>query len=224
MTWSELGEWWISEIADDPAYEQVVTPLLLDLLQPERGLTYLDLGAGEGRVMREVISTGAYAHGIDLNPDLARLASKVGPVVVGDLPELGFIRDDSYDGCYCVLVLEHIEDHTTLFGELARVVRPGGVMALVMNHPAWTSPGSTPITDFDGEILWRPGAYFEPGTTLERAGDNTVTFHHRSLADLLTTSAERGWSLQRIVETPHHEYIEQARIPRLLACRWRLLP
>jgi SAM-dependent methyltransferase len=222
MSWTELSEWWVSEIADDPAYETVVTPMLLDILEPQRGDTYLDLGSGEGRVMRAVANTEATAHGVELNPDLARLSNEVGLTFVADLPDLGFLDDDFYDGAYLVLVLEHIVDHERLFREVARVVKPGGVLALVMNHPVWTAPESTPITDDDGEILWRPGAYFSTGSSTEPAGAKKVVFHHRTMADLVNSAAAAGWLLEQMVEAPHHEFEDQIGIPRLLAMRWRL--
>ena len=224
MSWSDLSEWWLSEIVDDPAYEEVVTPLLLQTLQPEPGRTYLDLGAGEGRVMKNVARVGAAVFGVDINRELAHRATSSGPVVIGRLPDLGFIRDDSSDGAFCVLVIEHLNDHELLFRETSRVVKPGGVFVLVMNHPTWTAPGSTPITDIDGETLWRPGGYFSRGTTEEPAGDARVIFHHRSMADLLNAAAASGWSLEEMIEAPHHDVAEQGGIPRLLACRWRLLP
>ena len=224
MSWSELSEWWVSEIAEDPAYETVVTPALLEMLRPRPGSTYLDLGSGEGRVMRAVTEAGSSVHGVDLNRDLAQLANGAGPVVIGALPELGFFRDDSYDGAFCVLVVEHIEDHHRMFEETARTVKPGGVLALVMNHPVWTAPGSTPVTDFDGETLWRPGDYFSQGETTEPAGEHRVVFHHRSTAELVNSAADAGWCLERMLEAPHHDLTEQKGIPRLMACRWRLLP
>jgi SAM-dependent methyltransferase len=224
MSWPDLSDWWMSEIVDDAAYEEVVTPMLLDILRPQPGLTYLDLGSGEGRVMRAVAGTGAIVHGVDLNPELARIAAGAGPVVIASLPDLGFLRDHSYDGAFCVLVLEHIEDHRRMFREAARTVEPGGVLALVMNHPIWTAPGSTPITDRDGETLWRSGAYFSPGSTLESAGEHRVEFHHRNLAELANSASDAGWSLKRMIEAPHHDLAGQKGIPRLLACRWRLLP
>jgi SAM-dependent methyltransferase len=197
--------------------------MLLDVLQPAPGLLYLDLGSGEGRVMKSVAATGATVHGIELNERLAGISALTGPTIIAELPELGFLADDSYDGAYCVLVLEHLRDHQRLLSEVARVVRPEGVLALIMNHPVWTAPGSTPITDFDGEILWRPGAYFSAGSSQEPAGTSRVVFHHRSMADLLNAAADAGWALERMIEAPHHEIPTQRGIPRLLACRWRLL-
>lgn len=218
MSWTFLTEWWLTEISDDPAYADVVTPLLLQVLSPESGNLYLDVGCGEGRVMRVVAETGATVHGLDINPDLARHA---GHAVVADICGIPF-KDDAYDGVYSVLTLEHVADHQPFFAEAARVTKPGGVLAVVLNHPVWTAPDSTPISDVDGEVLWRPGDYFSNGSSEVPAGESTVVFHHHSMADLLNAASDAGWSLEHMIERPHHEFEDQAGIPRLLACRWRL--
>ncbi len=217
--WPELSTWWRKEIANDPSYESVVTPLLLEILRPREGGRYLDLGCGEGRIMRSMADLGASSWGIDANADIV---VGVPGTIVTFLPTIP-IRDQTVDGVFAVLTLEHIQDHRTLFVESARVTVPDGVMAVVMNHPFWTAPGSTPITDEDGEVLWRPGEYFSSGSSDMPAGHDTVTFHHRSLTDLLNSAADAGWSLENMIEQPHHEFEDQGGIPRLLGCRWRLL-
>ncbi|MEX2251153.1 MAG: class I SAM-dependent methyltransferase [Acidimicrobiia bacterium] len=224
MSWPEMGEWWLTELEGDAAYESVVTPMLLDILQPVAGALYLDLGSGEGRVMRTVLEYGSRVHGVEMNKVLASRSRAIGPTVIAQLPDLSFLRPDSYDGAYCVLVLEHVPDHTAFFAATASVVKPGGRLALVINHSVWTAPGSTPITDSDGEVLWRPGDYLSEGFSDEPAGEVTVRFHHRPISSLLNAAASVGWSLERMVETPHHELGDQAGIPRLMACRWRLTP
>jgi SAM-dependent methyltransferase len=216
VTWSNLADWWRGEIEHDHAYDEVVTPLLTELLEPRNGRRYLDLGCGEGRVMRAVETAGGVAHGVDLNHDLV---TGLNNAVVAQLPEIP-MRTGAYDGIYCVLTLEHIQDHQYLFAEAARVVKGEGVMVLVMNHPTWTAPGSTPITDYDAEILWRPGSYFTTGATSIPAGNGEVTFYHRPLSEILTSAAASGWMLVRMVEQPHHDLEDQAGIPRLLGCRW----
>jgi SAM-dependent methyltransferase len=220
MSWSGLSETWLAELNGDPTYETVVTPLLLDVLVPAAGSRYLDLGCGEGRLMRALARLGAVAHGLDVNEHLARRA---GVALVAELPTIP-IRDDAYDGVYSVLSIEHVAGHAAVFDEAARVTRPGGVMALVMNHPFWTAPESTPITDIDGEVLWRPGEYFAEGVSSIWMGGAEVVFHHRSMQRLLNAAAESGWCLQRMIERPHHDLDDQSGIPRLLACRWLLLP
>ena len=167
--------------------------------------------------MRALSAVGVMAHGLDINLDLARIAGTVFVADAVDIP----ICDDSYDGVYSVLTLEHIVDHGRFFAEASRITKPGGVLAIVINHPVWTAPEATPISDQFGEVLWRPGMYFSDGYTEMPAGEGTVIFHHRSMSALLNVAAEVGWSLEHMIEQPHHEYEDQAGIPRLLACRWR---
>lgn len=225
MTWPELHNWWTRELEGDPAYETVVTPLLLEVLDIDPAHLYLDLGCGEGRLMRRLRAAGAEVIGVDVSEPLALLAADEGPVVVAELPSLGFLADSAADAAYCVLVLEHLADEHRFFAEAARVIRSSGALSLVINHPSWTAPDSTPITDDDGEILWRPGEYFSRGSSQIPTGEGaTITFHHRSMAQLLNAASEAGWCLVKMVEQPHHDLEEQSGIPRLLACRWRLLP
>lgn len=134
MTWKELGQWWVAELAGDEAYDRVITPILIRMLDPRKEHRYLDLGAGEGRVMRAVRELGAEVVGLDINEELARVA---GASLVADLPTIP-AADNSFDGVYAVLVLEHVEDHRGVFESAAKVTRPGGVFALVSNHPFWS--------------------------------------------------------------------------------------
>ena len=230
MSWERLGAWWIDELNSDPAYEEEIAPQLLALLAPERGRTYLDLGCGNGRMMSKVGATGARVVGCDLNLALLRQANAA--VVRAVLPDLDWVRPDSFDGAYLGLVLEHLADEASLFQAVAGAVGQGGVLAVVVNHPIWTAPGSSPIEQEDGEVLWRPGRYFGRGYSDEPAGRQKVRFYHRTLASLLTAAAEAGWDLQRVEEagispaavarTP--AYVGQEEIPRLLGLRWLRRP
>lgn len=229
MSWESLGDWWIDELALDPAYDEEIAPQLIELLEPETGLLYLDIGCGEGRIMDRVAATGALVIGCDLNPGLLRRASFRGPVVRVVLPGLTWLKEGTLDGAYLGLVLEHLADEDALFQEVARVVRPAGTLAAVINHPIWTAPKSSPIEQEDGEVLWRPGIYFGRGYSDEPAGPQQVRFYHRTLAALLNAASEAGWDLRRVTESGispaqvarFPDYAGQEQIPRLLGLRWR---
>lgn len=226
MTWDHLSEWWVDEVAADPAYVEEVQPLVLDLLAPSPGRRFLDLGCGEGSVLRAVADRGADVIGLDGSERLARAA---GTAFVALLPELAPVADASVDGAYMVLVLEHLDDAARVFEEVRRVVRPGGAFVLVVNHPIFTAPEATPITDpTDGETFFRPGRYFSAGYTDYVAGSTTVRFHHRTLSALLNAAADAGWVLSRLEERGvgpgqverDPTLASQEHIPRLLAVRW----
>ena len=231
MTWDEeTAEWWVGEVSSDPAYREVVVPLLVDVLEPAAGMQCLDLGCGEGGVMRALAQRGVRPIGCDAAPALAERASSAGPVVVARLPDLSWLAAASLDAAYAVLVLEHLADHAALFEAAARVVRPGGALAVVSNHPAFTAPESAPVLDpEDGEVLWRWGGYLGGGASEVPAGGGTIVFHHRSMGDLLGAAAAAGWCLERLVEVGVGEHLAesdpllalQRDIPRLAGLRWR---
>lgn len=224
-SWAEMEDWWREELASDPAYETDVTPMALALLEVSGRL--LDVGCGEGRLMRTLAAHGADVVGVDLLVGLLETARDHGDVVRGGLPSLGMFGDDVFDGAVMCLVLEHIADHRTLFAELGRVVRPGGQLALIVNHPTFTAPESAPIQDRD-EVLWRTGRYLTTGHTDEPVGGVQVRFHHRPMGVLLTDASSAGWDLERVVErgvsetqvTANPMLALQRDIPRLLGCRW----
>lgn len=227
-SWDPLAEWWESEVADDPAYREDVLPLLVELAGPATSGVVLDLGCGEGQGARSV---GGTVVGIDSSHLLLRSAHRAIPVLQACLPDLGAIRDHSVAGVFAVMVIEHVEDLEALFDEAARVVRQGGWLVVVSNHPAYTAPDSGPIYDTsDGEYLWRWGPYFERSRSYEPAGPAMMVFHHRPLGDLLTAAAASGWMLDRMVERGLGEeavrrdptLAGQQHFPRIVGFRWHL--
>lgn len=224
--WSLLADWWLEEVGD-LSYAEEVHPLLFELLGDVSGKRVLEVGAGEGQVLRLLRERGAEAVGMDVS---GRLAARAGVSFVGRLPSLGAVRDEVFDLGLAVLVFEHLPSLEGVFEELARVTKPGGRCVLVINHPLITAPEAGPLTDpTDGEVFLRPGRYFEGGFTDEPAGTGLVRFHHRPLGELLETAAGAGWILARLVErgiSPARverdpSFLGHEHLPRLLGACWR---
>lgn len=222
--WSEHASWWLGEVANDPVYVLDVLPLVEELIA-EAGGYRLDLGCGEGQVMR---SLGGRVIGTDISLRLLRQARHAGPVVRSRLPSLDWLRPGTIDVAYAVLVIEHLPN-LDLFASAARIVRPGGRLVVVMNHPAFTPTLAGPIIDqTDGEILWRWGDYFDPAPVTMPAGDSEVIFYHRPLGHVLNAAAAAGFSLDRLTEHGFSAaaiaavpgYAGQEQMPRLLGVRW----
>jgi len=225
-SWDDLAPWWVLEVENDPAYEHDVHPVLMALLESTSGRT-IDLGCGEGQGLRLV---GGDVLGTDLSFRLLQHASIAAPVVQARLPDLSWVRTASFDRAFSIYLVDLIADHRSFFAETARIVRDGGHLVIVMNHPAYTAPGSAPFIDPDGEILWRWGTYFDGGSMSEPAGHREIEFFHRSMGDLLSAAADEGWSLDRLVErglSPETiarfpEYVGQHNIPRLAGIRYAM--
>jgi len=238
--WDSVASWWIDEVAADHVHSGDIRSILEILLDPPsmRGTSdvVLELGCGEGQWLRWLAGDAAAAEGsalglagCDLSADLLQRAAGVAPVVRCRLPDLRWLRDASVHVAFAVYVLDLIEDLDAFFAETARVVAPGGTLAVIVNHPVFTAPGSFPINDEDGEAYFRWGDYFGTGSSTEPAADRAVRFHHRSMARLLTAAAEAGWALERLEERGLSEavvaaepaYAGQTQFPRILGARWR---
>lgn len=225
--WDEIAAWWRHEAVTDVVYREDIEPMLRRLFPSAPGLV-MELGCGEGQWLRWLSARGVTAFGCDRSMRLLSEAAKAGPVVCAELPDLAWIGDASVDTLLSVFVLDLIGDAEGFFGEAARVARPDGSLIVVTNHPGFTAPGSGPLVDLDGEVLWRWGSYLEEGSSLQPAGEAEVEFHHRSTAGLLNAAARAGWALRRTEEAAlgagtiarEPGYAGQEGIPRFLGARW----
>lgn len=108
--------------------------------------TVLEVGAGEGYgAAMFAASAGSRATVITLDYDGAavRHAAVTYPeltVVQANLAALP-VRDDSVDILASLQVIEHVWDHPQFVSECARVLRPGGLLALTTPNRLTFSPG-----------------------------------------------------------------------------------
>ena len=226
--WDEIAGWWRGEAHTDRVYAEDIAPMIERLLPSDPG-TVIELGCGEGQWLRWLSQHGAQAYGCDRSMRLLNDAAASAAVVCADLPDLSWVKGAAVDTALSVFVLDLVEDGASFFSETARVVREGGSLVVVINHPGFTSPGSGTMIDLDGEVLWRWGSYLEDGSSLQPAGDGHVVFYHRPMGRLLTMAADAGWSLSALEETAlgaaaidrEPGYAGQEAIPRFLAVCWR---
>ena len=109
------------------------------------GSLVLDAGCGMGRYLRVVAEAGALAVGIDLSRavEAARDLTREWPgvsVAQGDLLRLPF-GEGSFDHVYSLGVLDHTPDPRRAFLELARLLKPGGRIAI------WVYPRERPALE-----------------------------------------------------------------------------
>jgi ubiquinone/menaquinone biosynthesis C-methylase UbiE len=140
-------------------------PLVRAAAGDVRGLAALDLGCGTGRHALWLAGEGASVTAVDFSERmLAEARGKPGAgairFAVHDLHEpLPFPRA-SFDLVVSGLVLEHLRDLDPFFGEVRRMLRPGGRAVVSAMHPAMLLRGSQArFTDpASGEVVL-PGSY-----------------------------------------------------------------
>jgi demethylmenaquinone methyltransferase / 2-methoxy-6-polyprenyl-1,4-benzoquinol methylase len=94
------------------------------------GSRVLDLACGTGDLCRELTAAGLSPIGADLSFGMLGAARTAAPLVQGDALRLP-VPDASADGATCGFALRNFAALPPFFAELARVVRPGGRIALL---------------------------------------------------------------------------------------------
>lgn len=125
---------------------------LLDERVP-RNAPILDLGAFCSEVPVALARMGYTAvHGIDLNPEVRKMPS-AGKVRydVGDFVSTDY-AEASFDAITAISVIEHGYQPHRLFGEVGRLLRPGGFFVASFDY--WPQKIDTETTTFFG-LSWR---------------------------------------------------------------------
>lgn len=94
------------------------------------GATILDVACGTGDLCRELAAQGANPIGVDLSFGMLAAARTSAPLLHSDALRLP-LPTASVDGATCGFALRNFTSLPPFFGELARVVRPGGRIGLL---------------------------------------------------------------------------------------------
>jgi demethylmenaquinone methyltransferase/2-methoxy-6-polyprenyl-1,4-benzoquinol methylase len=94
------------------------------------GATVIDLACGTGDLCVELGRAELAALGVDLSAGMLGAARTVAPLVRADVARLP-LGDGSVDGATCGFALRNLVSLEVFLAELARVVRPGGRIALL---------------------------------------------------------------------------------------------
>lgn len=135
----------------------------------------LDVGCGTGLVGRTLRSLGytGSLRGLDISEaslDQARQSGAYDALEQVDLQQRLPLEDDEVDAVTCVGVMTYLPEVEVVWRELARVVRPGGLVVVTQRDDLWESRGCPAVVErlrTDG--LWAsvdvtgPAAYLPEG-------------------------------------------------------------
>lgn len=143
---AEKEGWDARAAAYDDFTGQVTTgaiPTLLAMAQLAPGQRILDLCCGTGRAAGAATALGADADGVDVSAEMVRAAQSTFPTAkftTGDAEAIPK-EDAIYDAVICSFGVMHVGSPKTMFNEIARVLKPGGRVAL--SH--WLGPPKSPL-------------------------------------------------------------------------------
>lgn len=158
--------------------------------------TVLDLGCGLGDDLARLAAVGLRPLGIDTSSEVLRradatLGSSV-PLIRSDGSALP-LRNGTIDGCRIERVLQHVEDPDRVVAEVARVVKPGGFLAIF--EPDYSTFRVDSDVEPDGTLPARFVTVRHPsiGSTLAAMVEG-----HSFRVDDIVTEASRGYRVDAL--------------------------
>ncbi len=245
-SWGKVATWYGEYLDKEGTYQSdVIRPNVLRMLALKPSERMLDLACGQGFFSREFAATGAQVIGCDIAPELIAYAKKSVPnvqFVVTPANDLRFAKDASFDAAACILAIQNIEDMAGVFGEVRRVLVPGGRFVLVLNHPTfrvmkrsswgWDAEAQVQFRRIDGYLSQsRTQIDMHPG---EKKKEHTISYH-RSLQDFFKALTKHRLMVTRLEEWTSHKTSERGprqkaedlarkEIPLFMALEVRLIP
>ena len=201
------GEYKDSFIDKEGSYHAtVILPNLLRIVDPKPGMKILEVGCGDGYFASAFAEKGAEVVGSDIAREMIDHAKKREPKLEwhrAPADQLDFAKNNFFDTVVVVLALQNIENLSGAFAEAARVLKPGGSVVFVLNHPVFRIPKKSSwgfdeamsmqyrrldayLSEFSEEIDMDPGKEF---------GKRTTISFHRPLQLYIKTLAKQGFGV-----------------------------
>jgi ubiquinone/menaquinone biosynthesis C-methylase UbiE len=142
-SWTRVSAWYDTLLSETNTYQsEIIAPRLLRLVGDVKNKIVLDLACGQGYFTRLFAEAGAQIAGIDVSTTLIRRARELSPKIsytAGKADQLPYEKD-IYDTIISVLAFQNIETVPAVFKESFRVLKKGGQLVIVINHPAFRVP------------------------------------------------------------------------------------
>lgn len=200
----------------------------LALLPPPGRLT-LDIGAGEGRLARELVALGHRVVALDSSATLAAACADGPsglPAAVSDAEAVPFTAGCA-DLAIAFMSPQDFDHLDAVIGEVAGLLAPGGCFCMAIVHPI----NSAGRFEGDPEDLQAPFVLRGSYVSSERYRDDVerngvaMTFHsvHRPLESYSRALEHAGFVIEAIREVAHEDPGHQwSRIPCFLHIRARV--
>lgn len=230
-SWGKVAGWYNQHLeeTDNTYQEKLIKPNLLRILAPKAGEEILDVGCGQGFFARELARAGTKVMGVDVAGELIKLAKeqsgKNETYLVLSAEKMVSLSANRFNAAICVLALQNIKNLQAAISEISRVLKPGGRLVLVLNHPTFRIPGASSWSyDEKADIQYRNiNKYLseitqEVDMTQGISDKNKKTYtmsFHRPLQVYFKAFAKAGLCVTRLEEWVSHKTSDKG--PRKLA-------
>jgi SAM-dependent methyltransferase len=163
--WNRGAESWVEFVRSGKNYysEYLNGPALKQKIGDVEGEKILDIGCGEGCFSRFFARAGASVVGVDLSDALIRAAveeEQKHPLgvkyFVADAANMNMLKSESFDLAFCYMALLDIRDYEGAISEASRLLKTGGRLVILIEHPCFTLLrvlGGRPVSGWKTRLL-----------------------------------------------------------------------
>ncbi|MDD5099051.1 MAG: class I SAM-dependent methyltransferase [Candidatus Colwellbacteria bacterium] len=210
-SWGRVAGWYGEKTGEEKGYQQsLILPNALRMIGAKKGEIILDLACGEGFISRRLSDLGADVYGVDISPELIAMARKRAPKAkfsVSPAEDMNYFENGFFDKAIMALAAQNIDDFPAAMKECSRVMRKGGRLILILNHPCFRIPknSSWGFDDQSGIQYRRIDRYLsetrEEIDMYPGSDKKEVTFSfHRPLQYYLKIFSKSGFCVSRLEE------------------------
>ncbi len=145
-SWGVVSDWYdaVVENTEGSFQSRLILPNLTRLMEIKEDESVLDIACGQGFFTREFKKLGANVSGADISSELIKIATEKSKgeidYFVTESNNLFFAKNNAFDKACIVLALQNISDLDGTVKEAGRILKKGGKLYLVLNHPAFRVP------------------------------------------------------------------------------------
>lgn len=233
--WDEMHAWYAGWAGQGSNFHKhFAVPEVMKALSLTRGMRVIDLGCGMGALRDAVEKEGGVYVGVDKAPSMIREAKKRGGKArfyVSDVAKSGGVaipEKEKFDRAVFMFSIQDIDNHREAIKNAAKLLKPGGLLALFMVHPAFRIPRQSGWgKDAGRKLTFRRVDRYRTEITIplpQRTGGHDVTsfFYHRPLASYTDALFAAGFSLSGFVEVYSSTKGAEAEFPHFLLLRAKL--
>ena len=250
--WDANAEHWDSRMGDEgnDFFNMLCWPVLASFLDVQPSQYILDVACGNGLTSRKLAQLNAKVTAFDFSTELIKLAeARPNPdsrityhnIDATDESVLLALGERSFDSALCNMALFDMADIEPLFRVLPKLLKPNGVFAFSLMHPAFNNPSATLLAEEwdDGQIHTRYAVkvpryinQFQSQGLALRNQPKPQLYFHRPIRDYMNLAFQNGFVLDGFEERafpPEHPQFgplgwggKFSEIPPALIARMRL--
>jgi len=229
--WDSVAADWRIQVGDegDPNRRLNSDPVLWSFLGDVGGFTVLDAGCGTGYLSNQLAAKGADVIGVDFSEKMIEIAREHYPEIDFRTDSCGSLRTVEDGSCdriasnYVLMDTPELEESVAAF---YRVLRPGGVAALVFSHPCFPGAAGTIHGELP-KISYRwDHSYFERTRRVDPPWHHfkeEFIWFHRPLSDYWKAFRGAGFDVEEFEEprVTEDRFHLAPTAKKLASCRYR---